>query len=128
MTSAPSLYQGGGSSSAFSEVNDMLSETKAALRISTDAYDQEIAALLSAAARDLEIAGVVIPGTVDITFDDETGAEDLTDITDPLIQMAMITYVRMHFGSPDDYDRLASAYELQKVQLMHADQYTDFGG
>ena len=108
------------------EVNDMLSETKAALRISTDAYDQEIAALLMAAERDLEIAGVVINGTVRITFDGGT-ADDRSDIKDPLVRMAMITYVRMHFGSPDDYDRLANSYELQKVQLMHAEPYTDYG-
>lgn len=104
----------------------MLSETKAALRISTDAYDQEIAALLMAAERDLEIAGVVINGTVRITFDGGT-ADDRSDITDPLVRMAMITYVRTHFGSPDDYDRLANSYELQKVQLMHAELYTDYG-
>jgi len=88
----------------------MLSETKTALRITTDAYDSEIASLLSAAALDLEIAGVIIPGT-----------------PDPLITRAMITYVRMHFGSPADYDRLADSYELQKTQLMHASQYTDYG-
>ncbi len=104
----------------------MLSETKTALRITTDAYDTEIASLLSAAARDLEIAGVIIPGAVDIYFDAQTGADDQSDITDPLITRAMITYVRMHFGSPADYDRLAESYELQKCQLMHSDQYTAY--
>jgi len=103
----------------------MLSETKAALRISTDAYDQEIAALLMAAERDLEIAGVVINGTVRIIFDGGA-ADDKSDIKDPLVRIAMITYVRMHFGSPDDYERLADSYELQKVQLMHAGQYTNY--
>ena len=104
----------------------MLSETKTALRITTEAYDTEIASLLSAAARDLEIAGVIIPGAVNIYFDGQTGAEDLSDITDPLVTRAMITYVRMHFGSPADYDRLAESYELQKVQLMHAEGYTNY--
>ena len=104
----------------------MLSETRTALRITTDAYDEEIASLLSAAAKDLETAGVVIPGKVDITFDPNNGADDQSDMDDPLILRAMITYVRMHFGSPDDYARLAESYELQKATLMHASGYTNY--
>jgi hypothetical protein len=39
---------------------------------------------------------------------------------------AIITYARMHFGSPDDFERLKDAYNTQKVQLMHAGAYTDY--
>ena len=104
----------------------MLNEAKLAMRISTDAYDGEIAGLLDAGARDLEIAGVVLPGTVSFAAT-ESGIQDNSTLTDSLCQRAIITYARMHFGSPDDYDRLKEAYNVQKVQLMHASDYTDYG-
>ena len=91
----------------------MLNEAKLAMRISTDAYDGEI-------------AGVVLPGTVSFAAT-ESGIQDNSTLTDSLCQRAIITYARMHFGSPDDYDRLKEAYNVQKVQLMHASDYTDYG-
>ena len=42
----------------------MLSECKKALRITADVYDGELCSLMDAGARDLEIAGVELPGTV----------------------------------------------------------------
>lgn len=104
----------------------MLNEAKLAMRISTDAYDGEIAGLLDAGARDLEIAGVVLPGTVSFEMTNE-GIQDNSTLTDALCQRAIITYARIHFGSPDDYERLREAYSVQKVQLMHAGDYTDYG-
>ena len=104
----------------------MLNEAKLAMRISTDAYDGEIAELLDAGARDLEIAGVVLPGTVSFAMT-ENGIQDNSTLADSLCKRAIITYARMHFGSPDDYDRLKEAYNVQKVQLMHASDYTDYG-
>lgn len=104
----------------------MLSEARTALRITTTAYDTELASLLSAAARDLETAGVLVPGAVDITFSGTT-ATDLSTIEDTLVQRAMITYVRMHFGTPPDYDQLVQAYHEQKASLMNATEYTWYG-
>ena len=40
---------------------------------------------------------------------------------------AVITYVRMMFGSPDDYERLREAYDTQKGQMQVASGYTDWG-
>lgn len=106
----------------------MLNEAKTALRITTAAYDGEIAGLLEAGARDLETAGVIVPGTVDVSFDSSTGeATDNSTLTDPLVQRALITYVRKNFGSPADYDRVSESYEQQKAQLMHASGYTRWG-
>ena len=106
----------------------MLNEAKTALRITTDAYDSEIASLLMAGERDLETAGVIVPGTVDVSFDSSTGeATDSSTLTDPLVQRALITYVRKNFGSPADYDRVSESYEQQKAQLMHASGYTRWG-
>ena len=83
----------------------MLEKVKLALRISTSAYDNEILDLISAAKADLKIAGI-------------QGAED-----DPLSSRAVITYCRVHFGSPDDYERVKASYDEQKAQLQMATGY-----
>ena len=71
------------------EARRLLEAVKMALRITTDAFDAQLNSLIAAAQLDLGVAGVVVP----------------TDI-DALVQMAVITYCRLHFGQPDDYDRL----------------------
>ena len=103
----------------------MLNECRQALRVTTTAYDGEIMLLLQAGARDLEIAGVRVPGRVAWTVEDEQ-VNDLSTVKDPLVLRAIFTYVTAHFGNPQNYDRLAEAYENQKVQLMHAQDYTDY--
>jgi hypothetical protein len=106
----------------------MLSEAKKAMRVTAAEFDSEIMLNLMAGAMDLEMAGVVVPGVVSYTEDTNGAVTDTSTLTDPLVMRALITYARMRFGSPPDYDRLAEAYELQKVQLMHADAYTDYEG
>jgi len=88
----------------------MLEKAKMALRITTNAYNEEITDLIAAAKLDLGIAGVTAAGA-----------------PDELCQRAILTYVRMHFGSPPDYDRLKASYDEQKAQLQMASGYTDFG-
>ena len=88
----------------------MFEQIKTALRLTTNAYDAEILALQEAALLDLKIAGVI------------------TESMDALIRRAVVTYCRMNFGSPEDYDRLKRSYDEQKAQLMMADGYTDWGG
>lgn len=105
----------------------MLKECKLALRVTAEGYEPELCSLMDAAAKDLTIAGVVLPGTVSFAAT-EQGMQDSSTLTDALVQRAIFTYVRAHFGSPDDYDRLQASYELQKVQLMHATGYTNYGG
>ena len=84
---------------------------KMALRVTTTAYDTEIQAYIDAAMLDMGIAGVEIPQSADA-----------------LVEKAILTYVRMSFGSPSDYDRLKASYDEQKAQLMNATGYTDWGG
>ena len=88
----------------------MLEQVKLALRISTTAYDSELTYLIEAARLDLGIAGVVLP-----------------DELDALVQRAIITYCKMSFGLPEDYDRLKMSYDEQKAQLRTATGYTDWG-
>ena len=85
----------------------MLEKVKMALRITTNAYNEELNDLISAAQTDLGIAGVVLPDTLDA-----------------ICQRAIITYCKLHFGEPDDYDRLKASYDEQKAQLSMATGYT----
>ena len=85
----------------------MLTAVKLALRISTNAYDDEIQALIDAAYLDLGIAGI----------------DTTTLVGDPLVVQAVKTYVRMSFGSPSDYDRLKRSYDEQKAQMQTATGY-----
>lgn len=88
----------------------MLDDVKLALRLTTQAYDAELNGLISAGLADLGVAGVT---------------ED--DTSDPLINRAVITYCKVHLGSPADYERLKAAYDEQKAQLVTCTGYTDWG-
>lgn len=93
--------------------NTLLEDAKLALRVSTNAFDSEITDLINAASIDLSVAGVV-PGTVTTS----------TTSVDALVKKAVITYVKMHFGEPDQYDRLKASYDEQKAQMSMATGYT----
>lgn len=85
----------------------MLEKVKNALRITTDVFDDELATLIAAAQLDLGIAGVIVPQPYDA-----------------ISTIAIITYCKVHFGEPDDYDRLKRSYDEQKAQLSMATGYT----
>ena len=88
----------------------LIDNCKMAMRVTTTAYDTEIQSYIEAAQLDLGIAGVEIPQTADA-----------------LVEKAILTYVRMSFGSPSDFDRLKASYDEQKAQMMNATGYTDWG-
>ena len=87
----------------------MLDAVKLAMMITVSDYDDELQSLIDAGLQDLRTAGI------------------RADEGDALIRRAVITYCRMYFGTPPDYDKVAAAYELQKATLMHANGYTDWG-
>lgn len=89
----------------------LIDTCKMAMRVTTSSYDTEIQEYINSAMLDLGIAGVEVPQT-----------------TDALLNKAILTYVRMSFGSPADYDRLKASYDEQKAQLMNATGYTDWSG
>lgn len=88
---------------------ELLERVKLSLRITTDAFDDELDQLIASAQLDLGIAGVIIPYCLDA-----------------LVTQAIVTYCRMHFGQPDDYDRIKKSYDEQKAQLQMSTGYTDW--
>lgn len=88
---------------------DFLDIVKTALRIMTEGFDDELELLIEAAQQDLGIAGVVVPAELD-----------------SIVSKAIITYCKMSFGLPEDYDKLKASYDEQKAQLSNATGYTDW--
>ena len=84
-----------------------LNMVKLALRKTENDFDTEIEEYISAAKADLGIAGVVIP-----------------EKDEAIVNTAIITYVKMHFGQPDEYERLKKSYDEQKAQLSTATGFT----
>lgn len=89
----------------------MLKKVKAALRITTDAFDADLGQLIEAALADLWIAGVT------------------TNQSDPLIIRAVCTYCAMNRISidPQQRDWLKRSYDEQKAQMQTATDYTNWG-
>lgn len=85
----------------------MLAKVKLALRVTTNAFDDEITGLIAAACADLGVVGVNVDATT----------------ADALLTRAIITYCRMNFGSPEDYDRLKKSYDEQKAQMISCTGY-----
>ncbi len=91
----------------------MLELVKMALRITTDAFNDELTQLISSAVIDLGFGGMVDTITV--------------QNADSVVKQAIITYCKMNFGLPEDYDRLKRSYDEQKAQLGTATNYTNWG-
>ena len=91
---------------------------KAALRITSDAFDTDLQNLMEAALLDLGVAGVT----------KETGV-DPEDVTDPLVIRAVCTYCAMNRINIEDGQRdwLKRSYDEQKAQLQTATGYTNWG-
>ncbi len=88
----------------------LIAAAEKALRIVTTSFEDEIGSLLDAALLDMGVAGVTVPTEIDA-----------------LVQQAAITYVKMNFGQPDEYDRLKRSYDEQKAQLASCTGYTNWG-
>ena len=94
-------------------VQNLLPKAKQALRVVTSAFDDEILDLIRAAAQNLTTRGVTITET--------SGA------VQPLVQRAILTYVRIYFGDPADFERLKESYDEQLGQLMTTTNFTTWG-
>lgn len=85
----------------------ILEKVKLALRLSENDFDDELTDLINACVLDLGIAGV-----------------ETIELTDSLIIRAIITFCKVNFGEPDEYERLKASYDEQKAQLGMATGYT----
>lgn len=88
----------------------LIDDVRVALKITTTTFDSELTMLINSAKQDLGIAGVVLPETLD-----------------SICNVAIITYCKIHFGNPDNADKLKASYDEQKAQLSMATGYTDWG-
>lgn len=90
-----------------------LDQVKNFMWLTTDAFDAQLQTLIDAALIDLRTSGV-------------NGVE--VDETDPQILLAIATYCKMNFGTPDEasYDRLKKAYDEQKAHLGMSTGYTEW--
>lgn len=90
---------------------EMIEAAKLARRMTTTAFDKQVEQILEAAILDLGVAGVEVATT-----------------PDSLVTQAAITYFLMHFGEPDNYDKLKASYDEQKAQLATNTGHTVWGG
>jgi hypothetical protein len=88
----------------------LLDDVKVACRVTSNTFDSELNMLIESAKVDLGIAGVVLPNSLD-----------------SICNVAIITYCKLHFGNPDNYEQLKASYDDQKSQLSMSSDYTNYG-
>lgn len=94
----------------------MLRIVKSALRIKTDAFDEEVQGLIAACLADLRIVGITIP-------EPPPAEGNFPSVGDPLIIRAVILYAKAHFGFSDDSEKYQKAYDYLKCALSLAGDY-----
>lgn len=90
---------------------ELLKAAKTWLRITTEAFDDEILQTIAAARLDLAAGGVV-----------------RIELGDELIQQAVKLYLKAQFGYIDGENKFAQAYEHLKAALALSGDYNGMGG
>ena len=81
----------------------MLKQAKLSLRISNDAFDDELYGLILSAKIDLQLAGI---------------SDSALDEPDAMVERAILTYCKAHFGMANpDSEKYAESYNLQRNKL-----------
>lgn len=95
----------------------IIDKVKAACRVTSTAFNDELTDLISAAFKDI--------GITDVKAELLTESETI----EPLILRAVITYCKMNFGylSTDQYNKFKASYDEQKSQLLMSSEYTNWG-
>lgn len=93
----------------------MLEIIKLALRITTDAFNSEIAQLITACVEEMQGVGVVIDYEADGTTPSSMQ-----------VQTAIVAYCKWLFGNNADADRWRDIYHTKLAQLQTMSGYTDW--
>ena len=87
----------------------MLEKIKLALRLKSNAFDQEINDLILAGRLDLKTSGI---------------KSELAESDDPLILRALVLYVQLHFGVQTiDHERVHKMYNSLVIHLGLSGDY-----
>lgn len=98
----------------------MLDKVKNALRVKTEAFDDEIQDLIDACKADLRLVDVNVP--------EDTPAEGKEATAgDPLITRAIVLYAKANFGYSEDSEKYRAAYDYLKCSLSLAGDYHALG-
>lgn len=93
----------------------LINDVKVALRVSSAAYDAEVAALVAAALADMRRAGV-------------PKAALSEESPDPLARMAVLLFCKARFGyDNDEAPRFEAAYRQTVADLASSPTYTGGG-
>ncbi len=95
----------------------MLEKVKNALRVKSNAFDDEILGIIAAAQADLRLVGVAVPS------EGKPAEGDTPTAGDPLITRAIILYAKANFGYSDESEKYQRAYDHLKCALSLAGEY-----
>lgn len=99
----------------------MLDKVKRALRVKTNAFDDEVQGLIDACKADLRLVGVNVPEVM------QAAEGETPSAADPLITRAIILYAKANFGYSDDSEKYRQAYDYLKCSLSLAGDYNAVG-
>lgn len=92
----------------------LLEKAKTALRVTGDAFDEEISGLCKSARYDLILSGVSM----------EKANQD-----DPLVVEAVLTYCKARFGLDNpDFEKYWQSYLSLERDMLNSQEYTVGGG
>lgn len=87
-------------------MNELISRVRQALRIKTEAFDDEIADLIDACRIDLNVAGAT-----------------MYDVNDPLCIQATVLYCKAYFGFSEESDKYIVRYEALRAAMANSSDY-----
>lgn len=89
---------------------ELIEQLAKAIRVKSEASEEEITDLVEACKKDLEIAGVYV-----------------TNENDPLCKQALKLYCKAHYGYDKDSEKFAAAYAALKDSMALSGDYKKVG-
>ena len=86
-------------------MDEYVGKLRKRLRISSDAFDDEISDLASACQKDMKSSGIY------------------GDLKDPLYFQAVVLYEKAYFGTNEDAEKMKEAYEALKISMSLSGEY-----